>query len=169
METYYLIIVAVLFILAISDLIFGVANDAVNFLNSGIGSKVAPRHIVLIVASLGVLGGALFSSGMMEVARKGLFHPEMFTFAQIMGLFVAVMFTDVLLLDLYNTFGLPTSTWHRDIQCAFYNRWDRKSYNLYKLRPCFCDHKRNFSFSRGLFYRGGYGSVYCKDDFHIRL
>lgn len=110
METYYLIIVAVLFILAISDLIFGVANDAVNFLNSGIGSKVAPRHIILIVASLGVLGGALFSSGMMEVARKGLFHPEMFTFAQIMGLFVAVMFTDVLLLDLYNTFGLPTST-----------------------------------------------------------
>ena len=110
METYYLIIVTVLFILAISDLIFGVANDAVNFLNSGIGSKVAPRHIILIVASLGVLGGALFSSGMMEVARKGLFHPEMFTFAQIMGLFVAVMFTDVLLLDLYNTFGLPTST-----------------------------------------------------------
>ncbi|GAB1348919.1 hypothetical protein MASR1M107_11320 [Ignavibacteriales bacterium] len=110
MEIYYLIIVFVLFILAISDLVFGVANDAVNFLNSAIGSKVAPRHIILVFASLGVLGGALFSSGMMEVARKGLFHPEMFNFAQVMGLFVAVMFTDVLLLDLYNTFGLPTST-----------------------------------------------------------
>ena len=110
MEIYYIIIVLVLFALALSDLVFGVANDAVNFLNSAIGSKVAPRHIILIFASLGVLGGALFSSGMMEVARKGLFNPEMFTFAQIMGLFVAVMFTDVLLLDLYNTFGLPTST-----------------------------------------------------------
>ncbi|MCA0388598.1 MAG: inorganic phosphate transporter [Bacteroidetes bacterium] len=110
MEIYYLVIVFVLFILAVSDLIFGVANDAVNFLNSAIGSKVAPRHIILVFASLGVLGGALFSSGMMEVARKGLFNPEMFNFAQVMGLFVAVMFTDVLLLDLYNTFGLPTST-----------------------------------------------------------
>jgi phosphate/sulfate permease len=110
MEIYYIIIVLVLFCLAVSDLIFGVANDAVNFLNSAIGSKAAPRNMILIFASLGVLGGALFSSGMMEVARKGLFNPEMFSFAQVMGLFVAVMFTDVLLLDLYNTFGLPTST-----------------------------------------------------------
>ncbi|MBK7867308.1 MAG: inorganic phosphate transporter [Ignavibacteriales bacterium] len=110
MEIYYIIIVLVLFALAISDLVFGVANDAVNFLNSAIGSKVAPRNVILLFASAGVLGGALFSSGMMEVARKGLFNPEMFNFAQVMGLFVAVMFTDVLLLDLYNTFGLPTST-----------------------------------------------------------
>lgn len=96
--------------LAISDLIVGVANDAVNFLNSAIGSKVAPRHIILIVAGFGVVVGTLFSSGMMEVARKAIFHPEMFYFTDVMTIFVAVMFTDVILLDMYNTFGIPTST-----------------------------------------------------------
>lgn len=106
----FFIIVVVLFVLAISDLIVGVTNDAVNFLNSAVGSKVAPRHIILIVASLGVLIGAAFSSGLMEVARKGIFNPEMFQFQEIMIIFLAVMITDVLLLDLFNTFGLPTST-----------------------------------------------------------
>lgn len=109
METY-LIILIILFVLAASDLVIGVANDAVNFLNSSIGSKVAPRHIILIVASLGVLAGTFFSSGMMEVARSGFFNPEMFRLSDLMVLFLAVMFTDVLLLDFYNTFGLPTST-----------------------------------------------------------
>lgn len=109
METY-LIVLIVLFILAVTDLIVGVANDAVNFLNSAIGSKVAPRHIILIAASFGVLIGTLFSSGMMEVARKGIFNPEMFRFSDVMAVFIAVMITDVLLLDLYNTFGIPTST-----------------------------------------------------------
>lgn len=109
METY-LFFVIILFILATSDLIVGVANDAVNFLNSAIGSKVAPRHIILIVASLGVLAGTFFSSGMMEVARSGFFNPELFRLNELMVLFLAVMFTDVLLLDFYNTFGLPTST-----------------------------------------------------------
>ena len=106
----YLVIVIVLFVLAISDLIVGVSNDAVNFLNSAIGSKVAPRHIILIVASIGILVGTTFSSGLMEVARKGIFNPEMFQFADIMVVFLAVMLTDVLLLDLFNTFALPTST-----------------------------------------------------------
>jgi phosphate/sulfate permease len=106
----YLVIVIVLFILAISDLMVGVSNDAVNFLNSAIGSKVAPRHIIMIVASIGILVGTTFSSGLMEVARKGIFNPELFTFPDIMTVFLAVMLTDVLLLDLYNTFGLPTST-----------------------------------------------------------
>lgn len=106
----YLIFIIVLFILAASDLMVGVANDAVNFLNSSIGSKVAPRHIILIVASAGVFAGTLFSAGMMEVARKGIFNPEMFQLHEVMVIFLAVMFTDVLLLDLYNTFGLPTST-----------------------------------------------------------
>jgi phosphate/sulfate permease len=102
--------VIILFILATSDLVVGVANDAVNFLNSSLGSKVAPRHIILIVASAGVLAGTFFSSGMMEVARSGFFNPEMFKLNEVMVIFLAVMFTDVLLLDLFNTFGLPTST-----------------------------------------------------------
>jgi phosphate/sulfate permease len=106
----YLVIIIVLILLAVSDLTVGVANDAVNFLNSAIGSKVAPRHIIMIVAGLGIMVGTVFSSGIMEVARKGIFNPEMFYFQEVMIIFVAVMFTDVLLLDLYNTFGLPTST-----------------------------------------------------------
>lgn len=110
MEQFYLILVIVLFALAISDLVVGVSNDAVNFLNSAIGSKAAPKWIIFTVASLGVLVGATFSSGMMEVARKGIFHPDMFFFTEIMVIFMAVMITDVILLDLFNTFGLPTST-----------------------------------------------------------
>ena len=96
--------------LAISDLIVGVSNDAVNFPNSAFGSRVAPRHVVMVIACLGVLAGVTFSKGMMEVARKGIFHPKFFTMPELMVLFLAVMLTDVLLLDLYNTFGLPTST-----------------------------------------------------------
>jgi len=110
MENFYLIIVVVLFALAISDLIVGVSNDAVNFLNSAIGSKAAPRWAIMIIASLGIIIGASFSGGMMEVARKGIFHPDQFYFAEIMTIFVAVMITDILLLDFYNTIGLPTST-----------------------------------------------------------
>jgi len=110
MDNFYLIIVVVLFALAISDLIVGVSNDAVNFLNSAFGSKAAPRWAIMIIASLGILVGATFSSGMMEVARKGIFHPDQFYFAEIMIIFVAVMLTDIILLDFYNTIGLPTST-----------------------------------------------------------
>lgn len=110
METVYLVVVLFLAVLAISDLVVGVANDAVNFLNSAIGSRIAPLKVILTVTSLGVLLGATFSSGMMEVARSGVFHPEMFYFQDVMVLFVAVMMADVLLLDLFNTFGLPTST-----------------------------------------------------------
>lgn len=110
MESYYLLIVVVLFILAISDLVVGVSNDAVNFLNSAIGSKAAPFAVILGIAALGVLVGAVFSNGMMEVARKGIFHPDQFSFAEIMIVFLAVMMTDILLLDFFNTVGLPTST-----------------------------------------------------------
>jgi len=108
--TIYIIIVVVLFTLAVSDLIVGVSNDAVNFLNSAIGSKAAPFKIIIIIAALGILAGATFSSGMMEVARKGIFHPDQFYFSEIMIIFLAVMITDVILLDFFNTFGLPTST-----------------------------------------------------------
>lgn len=107
---FFQIAIVILFALAVSDLIVGVSNDAVNFLNSSIGSRVAPRHFIMIVASLGMLAGVTFSSGMMEVARKGIFHPQFFTMPELMVLFLAVMFTDILLLDLYNTYGLPTST-----------------------------------------------------------
>jgi len=110
MESYYILIVAVLFLLAISDLIVGVSNDAVNFLNSAIGSKAAPFKIILAIAAVGVLVGAVFSNGMMEVARKGIFNPEHFAFNEIMVIFLAVMLTDILLLDFFNTIGLPTST-----------------------------------------------------------
>ncbi len=110
METFYLILVIALFGLAISDLIVGVSNDAVNFLNSAIGAKAAPFKIIMLIAALGVVAGATFSSGLMEVARKGIFNPEMFFFSEIMIIFLAVMITDVILLDAYNTFGLPTST-----------------------------------------------------------
>lgn len=106
----YTFFIAVLFILAISDLMVGVANDAINFLNSAIGSKVAKRTVIMVIASLGILAGALLSNGMMEVARKGLFHPQYFLFTEVIIIFMAVMFTDVLLLDFFNTFGLPTST-----------------------------------------------------------
>jgi len=102
--------IVVLFALAISDLVVGVSNDAVNFLNSSVGSKVAPRRVIMVVASLGMLVGVMFSSGMMEVARKGIFHPQFFTMPELMTIFLAVMLTDIILLDLYNTFGLPTST-----------------------------------------------------------
>lgn len=110
MENFYLILVVILFALAISDLIVGVSNDAVNFLNSAIGSKAAPKWLIFLLASLGVLVGATFSNGMMEVARKGIFHPDMFFFSEIIIIFLAVMITDVILLDMFNTFGMPTST-----------------------------------------------------------
>ena len=110
MTVYYLIIVGLLFLLAISLLIIGVSNDAVNFLNSAIGSKAAPFKVILLIAALGVLIGAVFSNGMMEVARKGIFNPEFFSFGEIMVIFLAVMLTNILLLDFFNTVGLPTST-----------------------------------------------------------
>lgn len=110
MDSVYLFFLIILFILAISDLVVGVSNDAVNFLNSAVGARAASFKTVMIVASLGVLIGATFSSGLMEIARKGLFFPAMFSFHEVMIIFLAVMITDVILLDLFNTFGLPTST-----------------------------------------------------------
>jgi phosphate/sulfate permease len=110
MDNIYLLMVVALAVLAVADLIIGVSNDAVNFLNSAIGSKVVSFKAIVIVASIGIIFGALFSSGMMEVARKGIFNPGMFMFSDIMIIFMAVMITDILLLDLFNTLGMPTST-----------------------------------------------------------
>ncbi|MBN1153528.1 inorganic phosphate transporter [candidate division KSB1 bacterium] len=107
---FYIFILVILGATAISDLIIGVSNDAVNFLNSAIGAKAASRKVIMIVAAIGVLFGTTFSSGMMEVARKGIFNPEFFVMHEVMIIFLAVMLGDILLLDLYNTFGLPTST-----------------------------------------------------------
>lgn len=110
MEIFYLVLVVILFVLAISDLVVGVSNDAVNFLNSAVGSKAAPFKVIMFVAAMGVLVGATFSGGMMEVARKGIFHPEYFYFSEIILIFLAVMVTDVILLDTFNSYGMPTST-----------------------------------------------------------
>ena len=109
MDPYFLLVV-LLMALAVLDLVVGVSNDAVNFMNSAIGSRAASFRVILAVASFGVLLGTMFSSGMMEVARKGVFDPGYFTFHSLMFLFVAVMLTDVILLDIYNSLGFPTST-----------------------------------------------------------
>jgi phosphate/sulfate permease len=110
MEQVYVVMLVVLAILAMLDLVVGVSNDAVNFLNSAIGSKAISFRTTMIVASLGVAVGALFSSGMMEIARSGIFVPSMFSFDDVMIIFLAVMITDILLLDVFNSMGLPTST-----------------------------------------------------------
>ncbi len=110
MDNIYLYMIIALAILAIADLVVGVSNDAVNFLNSAIGSKAISFRTIMVVASLGVAIGAVFSSGMMEVARKGIFNPGEFMFDEIMIIFMAVMITDILLLDFFNSVGMPTST-----------------------------------------------------------
>ncbi|MGB5460351.1 MAG: inorganic phosphate transporter [Eudoraea sp.] len=110
MDNIYFIMLIALATLAIADLVVGVSNDAVNFLNSAVGSKAISFRTIMIVASLGIACGAIFSSGMMEVARKGIFNPGEFYFDEIMFIFMAVMITDILLLDFFNTLGMPTST-----------------------------------------------------------
>lgn len=110
MADYYIYAIVLLFALAVIDLVVGVSNDAVNFLNSAMGSKVASLKWILTIAGLGVFLGASFSSGMMEIARKGIFNPELFFFQEVIIIFLAVMLTDIILLDLFNTFGMPTST-----------------------------------------------------------
>ncbi|NMH89168.1 inorganic phosphate transporter [Flavivirga algicola] len=110
MDNIYLLMLIAITVLAIADIVVGVSNDAINFLNSAIGSKAISMRTIMIVASLGIFIGAVFSSGMMEVARKGIFVPAMFNFEEIMYIFMAVMITDILLLDFFNTLGLPTST-----------------------------------------------------------
>ena len=110
MDNIYLLMLIALAVLAILDIVVGVSNDAINFLNSAIGSKAISLRTIMIVASLGIFIGAVFSSGMMEVARKGIFNPGEFFFDEIMIIFMAVIITDILLLDFFNTLGLPTST-----------------------------------------------------------
>ncbi|HLW63044.1 MAG TPA: inorganic phosphate transporter [Flavobacterium sp.] len=110
MENLYLVMLIVMAVLAIIDIGVGVSNDAVNFLNSAVGSKAAPFKAVLIVASVGILIGALFSSGMMEIARSGIFVPAMFSFEEVMIIFLTVMVADIILLDIFNYIGFPTST-----------------------------------------------------------
>ena len=110
MDNIYLLMIVALVALSVVNLVVGVSNDAVNFLNSAIGSKAIPFKGILIIASLGIFVGASFSSGMMEVARSGIFHPSQFYFDEVMIIFMAVMITNILLLDFFNTIGLPTST-----------------------------------------------------------
>lgn len=110
MEWYYLVIIIILGLFAVADLIVGVSNDAVNFLGPAIGSRAGSFRLILFIAAIGIIVGAAFSGGMMEVARKGIFQPEQFMFSEILFIFLAVMMADVILLDFFNTFGLPTST-----------------------------------------------------------
>ena len=110
MSEIYTVIIGILGILAVSGLFVGVTNDAVNFLNSAIGSKAASMRVILTVASVGIVIGVITSSGMMEVARSGMFNPALFSFHEVMMLYLGVMFANVILLDLYNSWGLPTST-----------------------------------------------------------
>ena len=110
MDFIYLGFVIFLFVLAVSDLWVGVSNDAVNFLNSAIGSKVAKFRTIIIIAAIGVFFGAVMSNGMMDIARHGIFRPEQFSFQSIMYICLAVMVTDIILLDVFNSLGMPTST-----------------------------------------------------------
>ena len=110
MSPLFTSIVIVMGLLAVMGIVVGVANDAVNFLNSALGSKAAPRRVILWIAAAGILVGTLTSSGMMEVARSGVFYPGQFSFPEIMMLFLGMMLGNILLLDIYNTLGLPTST-----------------------------------------------------------
>lgn len=110
METIYFGFVVFLFVLAVFDLMVGVSNDAVNFLQSAIGAKVAKFKTILTIAAIGIFTGAALSNGMMEVARNGVFHPSFFSFQDVMFIFLAVMASDIVLLDIFNTLGMPTST-----------------------------------------------------------
>ncbi len=110
MPSFELLAIIALVFLAFGDLIVGVVNDAVNFLNSAIGAKVTTRKTILLIAAIGVIIGATFSDGIIEVARKGIFYPEYFGMTEAIIIFTAVALADIILLDLYSTFGLPTST-----------------------------------------------------------
>lgn len=110
METFYLILVIFLFVLAVFDLSVGVSNDAVNFLNSAIGSRAASFRVIMVIAAVGILVGASLSNGMMDIARHGIYQPQHFFFSEIMCILLAVMLTDVVLLDIFNSLGMPTST-----------------------------------------------------------
>ena len=110
MSPIFTFIVIVLGLLAIANIIVGVANDAINFMNAAWGSRVARYRTILIVASAGILIGTLTSNGMMEVARSGVFYPENFTFSEVMMLFLGMMLGNVILFNIFNTLGLPTST-----------------------------------------------------------
>ena len=110
MEIFYFAIICVLFIFAVIDLNVGVSNDAVNFLNSAVGAKAASFKTVLIIAAIGIFIGASTSNGMMDIARHGMFQPEHFYFRQLMCIFLAVTASDVVLLDIFNSLGMPTST-----------------------------------------------------------
>ena len=110
METFYLFLIIFLFVLAVFDLSVGVSNDAVNFMNSAIGSKAASFKVIMVIAAIGIFVGASLSNGMMDIARQGIYQPQHFYFSEIMCILLAVMLTDVVLLDIFNSLGMPTST-----------------------------------------------------------
>ena len=110
MVTFFTVILAFLALLAVIDLFVGVSNDASNFLNAAVGCRIAPFKVIVAVAGIGILLGATFSGSMMDIAKKGVFNPGMFSFADVMTIYFSVMVTDVILLNAFNSMGLPTST-----------------------------------------------------------
>ena len=131
METIYLCIIIFLFVLAVFDLIVGVSNDAVNFLNSAVGAKAASFKTILFIAGIGIFIGASLSNGMMDIARHGIYQPEHFYFAEIMCILLAVMLTDVVLLDVFNSMGMPP-TEPEDLEEAYALG---ELYAVHTLRP----------------------------------
>lgn len=136
MSEFYTVAVAVLAVLAVSGLYVGVTNDAVNFLNSAIGSKAAGMRTILAVASVGIILGVISSSGMMEVARNGMFNPSFFTFGEVMAIYLGVMLANVILLDIYNSMGLPTSTTVSLIFCLLGPQWPFRPTRSRRNRRC---------------------------------
>ena len=123
METFYLFLVIFLFVLAVFDLSVGVSNDAVNFLNSAIGSRAASFKVIMVIAAIGIFVGASLSNGMMDIARHGIYQPQHFFFSEIMCILLAVMLTDVVLLDIFNSLGMPTSRPFRLCLNCWEARW----------------------------------------------
>ena len=180
MEIAFLIVVIFLFLLAVFDLSVGVGNDAVNFLNSAIGSKAASFKRVLLVASAGVFIGAAMSNGMMDIARHGIFRPEHFSFYELMCIFMAVMVTDIILLDIFNSLGMPTST---TVSMVFELLGASFIVALFKMSGGIdlglndlLNTEKALSVILGIFSFSGYrlcirhiGAVSDQSDFHIRI
>ena len=165
METFYLFLIIFLFVLAVFDLSVGVSNDAVNFMNSAIGSKAASFKVIMVIAAIGIFVGASLSNGMMDIARHGIYQPQHFYFSEIMCILLAVMLTDVVLLDIFNSLGMPTST---TVSLVFELLGGTVAISLIKIAnsngdPCL------FSFSCDRFLFRGHCSIHFSLDFYFQL
>ena len=175
METFYLFLIIFLFVLAVFDLSVGVSNDAVNFMNSAIGSKAASFKVIMVIAAIGIFVGASLSNGMMDIARHGIYQPQHFYFSEIMCILLAVMLTDVVLLDIFNSLGMPTST---TVSLVFELLGGTVAISLIKiansngalqLGDLLNTDTRHFSFSGDRFLFRGHCSIHFSLDFYFQL